>query len=149
MDYQQETQDRLEAVKSAPTWLEVKEQRILLNRTPNLMTDDKMFRDEGYLYPTKCYQADRIKANCEFRPVRYDSGYALDFYQQRVIKQLSLENQLKLLGAITALYTDLPEEIEKVPMVDIKDCIEALNDVDKLQLCKDIAKSIGMRVIKK
>jgi hypothetical protein len=106
-----------------------------------------MFEDGGQLYPTKCYQADdRTRANARFLPVRYDIGYVLDFYQSRVIKELSLENQLTLLRAIANMY---PVDLINVPIADIKDCLDSMATADKLQLCKELADSLGKRVIKK
>lgn len=125
-------------IDNAPTWLKAKEQRLLISTTPNLAPTNRMFLPNGQIYETKFFPPDRVRANGEERLVRYDIEYVLDFYQQRIVRQLSLENQLTLLKAINALYT-----------ADTFDLVNRLPDTEKLQLCKDLAKTLGKRVINK
>lgn len=125
------------------TWLEAKEGRKLFLSTPNLAPTDSMFSPAGKCCPTKLYTEERTKSSAKYLPVKYDLDYVLDFYKERVTKQLSSENQLVLLEAITALYTK--DTCSK--QGDFTEYLETLLEADKLQLCKDLAKSLGKRVI--
>jgi hypothetical protein len=143
---------RLQAINRKLTWVEAKKLGLIKSPAANFIPKDEMFETnnfgvQGYFYPTACYTRDRNKRESELLPILYDIDYAIAVFNEKLIRDLSLENQLILLRAINALYTDSPVEIETVPQVDIKDCIDSFDDVTRLQLCKDIAKSLGKRVI--
>ena len=128
-------------------WGEAKKQRLIINPVMNLAPLDRMFDQGGYPYPTRCYTLQRKKSEGENRPILYDREYVLDFYQSRVIKELSLKNQLLLLEMIKNLY-DSEDDTPVVPTA-IGDYFDSLTDDSKLQLLRDLAKKIGMRVIKR
>ena len=137
-------EERKKLLENPKTWLEAKEERALLVTAPNLAPTNDMFRPEGELYPTRCFVEGRRKNEALLLPVRYDIDYVLDFYQQRVIKQLSLENQLALLKAVTALYTDNTSTEDKP---SISEQFKELDSDSQLELLKQLAKSLGKRVI--
>lgn len=128
------------------TWLEAKTNKDLFMSCPALTPVDNMFNDDGYLYPTKCYSLERTQKTASYLPIKYDIDYVLDFYQQRVIKQLSLDNQLTLLRAINALYSGDNNKVnEDEPSLDEQ--FKAMPHNEQLELIKELVKPLGKRLI--